>query len=284
MYSVELFATFVVCFGAFVVLSHGEFVQNRDRVRVRRNRFDWQIPEPTRHPTTTTTLSPSTTTAEPIVVEKINVTSMIIRDGTVQINADDVMHKEEAEGIGDVGLILWGGPGKKSSKQIQITTTTTTSTESNIAKIMDSMPSANEDMIRVVKLKEDEHYGKGWAKPKYISMVLAKMNSTEYKGEATTTTTTSKTSPISDDHVITTYSTNDEITTTEIKSEPTTTTENNHVVMKISKNSNNVNLESTPKTSTTTSSPDISEKDYLNVSSTPIIMGEHMEYSISKST
>lgn len=58
-----------------------------------------------------------------------------------------------------------------------------TSTESNLKKIMNRMPSANEDMIRVVKLKEDERYGKGKAKPKYISMVLAKMNSTEYDDE-----------------------------------------------------------------------------------------------------
>lgn len=187
---------------------------------------------------------------------------MLIRDGTIQLNADDVMHKEEAEGIGDVGLILWGGPSKKSNKQLKSmtptpTTTTTTTTESNIAKIMDAMPSANEDMIRVVELTDDEHYGKGRAKPKYISMVLAKMNSTQYKGEITTTTTTSTSS--------TSPQTNAPPTTVDLAS----TTDANDDVMKIS---HSVKMDAKMM------------KKIANESSTPIIMGEHMEYTISISS
>lgn len=307
--------------------------------------FDWQIADPTEPPETTTRPA-ATSTLPPPEISTVNITSLLIRDGTVQINPDEIMHKEEAEGIGDVGLILWGSSHKldvtkpveatvtevkksitrnvtRSNQQIStevpkeislkannnsssenanenlehstvpviehtthvpveistetylpietnstepsITTTnyqqlptermdvantvtdienatsiktishvdvpsTTsirpvvgsnviailakmiatpgdikilkeignmepaitespaimiipsepTSTESNIEKIMDTMPSANEDVIRVIKLKQDQRYGKGMAKPKYISMALAHMNSTEY--------------------------------------------------------------------------------------------------------
>lgn len=275
----------VVCLGAFVMISCGEFApsNHRDRsVRMRRDRFDWQIPEPTKHPTTTTTTSPTTTTTEPMmVVEKINVTSMLIRDGTIQINADDVMHKEEAEGIGDVGLILWGGPSKKSlkHKKISATTTTTSTTKSNIAKIMDAMPSANEDVIRVVKLADDEHYGKGRAKPKYISMVLATMNSTEYKDETSSTTTIASTSSSQANNEIPTTQSNNISNTKTNKA----TTENNNVVMKISKTSHTEKSEKTTPAAFA-NLVDISGKESPNESSTPIIMGEHMEYTISVSS
>lgn len=179
-------------------------------LRFKRTHYDWQPPLPTSRPTTTT--STSTTTERPPHVEIVNVTSMLIRDGTARIGADVVMHKEEAEGIGDAGIILWGRPKVtttttvkpatneaikssvlspaevlKSSSIVQTTTSTTTTTESNIEKIMDNMPTANEDMIRVVKLANDEHYGHGHAKPKFISLVLATMKSVEYQGEETTT-------------------------------------------------------------------------------------------------
>lgn len=285
------------------MFSHGEFISRTDRFRVKRDRFDWQIPEPTQHPTTTTTTTAATTTtAEPIVVEKINVTSMIITNGTVQINADDIMHKEEAEGIGDVGLILWGAPSKPSHKATHKKTPTT---ESNIAKIMNSMPSANEDMIRIVKLAKDEHYGKGKAKPKYISMILAKMNSTEYKGDgstaktptSTTTTTTSTSIPVSvqvqeistvlptEVNVIP-NTTND----SKLSSTSTSTTEAVHVVMKITKSSHSTVKIDNSKESTsaipiaTESHVKVDATETSNDSSTPIIMGEHMEFSISASS
>lgn len=251
----------VVCLVAFVMLSSGELVSssNRGKSRARRARFDWQIPEPTQHPTTTSTTRATTTTAEPIVVEKINVTSMLIRDGTIQINADDVMHKVEAEGIGDVGLILWGAPSKKTSKSQTTPThapsTTMVSTASNIAKIMELVPSADEDMIRVVKLAEDEHYGKGWAKPKYISMVLAKMNSTEYKADEATTTDKNSANQTSEKG-------------TQKPDSTTRTTETSHESMTIK----SVLSEKLVKAVST---------DAPNESTTPIIMGEHMEYSIS---
>lgn len=342
-------------------LHRAEYKRFTRHIRQKKH-FDWQIADPTEPPESTT--RPATTsTLPPPEISTINVTSMIIRDGTVQINPDEIMHKEEAEGIGDVGLILWGGSRKVDVKKhveateqsatnymtknihqistepprvleaetivkqnisaefpmrdlehstvsviehttnnsveassetdlsIEINTTepsvttsnseklskegmaenentvteidheTTikpihivqatshvpqnsavtakappsktsirpvvgnnvitilakmiaspedikilkeignvepaitespaimiipsepTSTESNIEKIMDTMPSANEDVIRVVKLKQDQRYGKGMAKPKYISMALAHMNSTEYDEE-----------------------------------------------------------------------------------------------------
>lgn len=330
--------------------------------------FDWQIadptepPQPTARPATTSTLPPPE-------MSTVNVTSLLIRDGTVQINPDEIMHKEEAEGIGDVGLILWGGSqmedvkkdvkitvaevkmsiarkvtevtqqisteaetvtiknilsaiGKEnlerstatvnehttkifvstetdlpieinmtepsfnltskqlSTDRLEVVNTVTeienitiktidseqsqtarvpqnlsqvtvaiakvpsttsdrpvvgnnviailakmianpedikilkdignmepaitespaimiipsepTSTESNIEKIMGTMPSANEDVIRVLKLKQDQRYGKGMAKPKYISMALAHMNSTEYDEDDEPITTTQR--------------------------------------------------------------------------------------------
>lgn len=329
--------------------------------------FDWQIADPTEPLESTTRHAYKTSTLPPSEVVTVNVTSMLIRDGTVQINPDEIMHKEEAEGIGDVGLILWGGShavdvkkmkvsvtvaremtkktstvdrsvidleaetateesqttstevpeeilqstytseeittesflqsdiiaieqsdktsssSQKSEKDppngieaeklkllnsktsktinielspapmptftnssslhstetsadhstsrplivnnviailsemistpedikileeignvepvitespaIMIIPTEPTSTESNIEKIMDTMPTANEDVIRVVKLKQDQRYGKGMAKPKYISMALANMNSTEYDDDEEVITTTQK--------------------------------------------------------------------------------------------
>lgn len=169
--------------------------------RFKRTHFDWQPPLPTSRPTPTT--STTTTTVQPPHVEIVNVTSMLIRDGTARIAADVVMHKEEAEGIGDAGIILWGRPqtvGTTTTEKAsavsspgQLAKSLTTTTESNIEKIMDSMPTANEDMIRILQLSKDEQYGHGHAKPKYISIALATMKSIEYPGEITTTTPTTTT-------------------------------------------------------------------------------------------
>lgn len=169
--------------------------------RMMRKRFDWQIPEATKAPKVAERITiKSTTTTTPYPV--INVTSMIIRDGTVQINPNEIMHKEEAEGIGDVGIILWGASPKIENTTEQaiivkgnvmvIPTEHPTTQVSNLEKIMATMPSANEDVIRVLKLADDEQYGKGRAKPKYISMALAHMNSTEYNESDTTNATTEK--------------------------------------------------------------------------------------------
>lgn len=171
---------------------YSEIFQSNVYIRQKKH-FDWQKAAVTEEAEVTEPIPvPTTTTPKPI--EKINVTSMIIRDGTVQINPDDVMHKEDAEGIGDVGIILWGEPKQKEEHEIVvkgnvmvIPTEHPSTTVSNLEKIMATMPSANEDVIRVLKLSEDEHYGKGKAKPKYISMALAHMNSTEYEPDTNVT-------------------------------------------------------------------------------------------------
>lgn len=56
-------------------------------------------------------------------------------------------------------------------------------TEPAIERIMNTAPSVSEDMIKTIILKKNQYYGKGRAKPKYISMEFAKMNSTEYQQE-----------------------------------------------------------------------------------------------------
>lgn len=93
--------------------------------------------------------------------------------------------------VRDVGAILFGSSSDKTTTTKAITSVPSATTEipekdkSNIDKIVDSMPSESEDMIRVVTLKKDEHYGKGKAKPKYLTMELEKMNSTEYTESST---------------------------------------------------------------------------------------------------
>lgn len=93
--------------------------------------------------------------------------------------------------VRDVGAILFGSSSDKTTTTIATTSVPSTTTKipeknkSNIDKIFESMPSESEDMIRVVTLKPDEHYGKGKAKAKYLTMELEKMNSTEYTGSST---------------------------------------------------------------------------------------------------
>lgn len=100
--------------------------------------------------------------------------------------------------VRDVKDILFGS----SSEEKATTTVSTTSVpsvttaapkEDHVEKIIESMPSESEDMIRVVTLKPDEHYGKGKAKPKYLTMELEKMNSTEYVEGITSKTPASST-------------------------------------------------------------------------------------------
>lgn len=88
---------------------------------------------------------------------------------------------------GDVGAILWG----KRHEQEQVTTEpnpTTLSaavrTEPAIERIVNTAPSVREDMIKTIILGKDQHYGKGRAKAKYITMEFAKINSTEYDTES----------------------------------------------------------------------------------------------------
>lgn len=88
--------------------------------------------------------------------------------------------------VGDVGAILWG---LLDNENTVITTKTATTpeifvdeqTEPAIERIMNTAPSVSEDMIKTFKLKKDQYYGKGRAKPKYITMEFAKINSTEYQ-------------------------------------------------------------------------------------------------------
>ncbi len=115
---------------------------------------------------------------------------------------DDVKNKfNHVHPVRDVKEILFGSPQTKTSTTIASTSVPSTTEEpkkekSHIDKIIDSMPSESEDMIRVVTLKEDEQYGKGKAKPKYLTMELEKANTTEYVEGSTSTfkTTTGKSS------------------------------------------------------------------------------------------
>lgn len=106
---------------------------------------------------------------------------------------DDVKNKfNHIHPVRDVKEILFGSSEKKATTTIassvhSVTTAAPTNSESHIDKIIESMPSESEDMIRVVTLKEDQHYGKGKAKPKYLTMELEKMNSTEYTDNSTST-------------------------------------------------------------------------------------------------
>lgn len=105
--------------------------------------------------------------------------------------------------VRDVGEILFGSSADKTSTTIATTSITATtesakSNKPNINKIVESMPSESEDMIRVVTLKKEEHYGKGRAKPKYLSMELEKMNSTDYNESTTLTAATDGKSLIED--------------------------------------------------------------------------------------
>lgn len=105
----------------------------------------------------------------------------------IQKFLNDVKNKfNHVHPVRDVKNILFGSSDKKTTNTVVTTSTPSTTTEttktekSHIAQITESMPSESEDMIRVITLKEDEHYGKGKAKPKYLTMELEKMNSTEY--------------------------------------------------------------------------------------------------------
>lgn len=105
----------------------------------------------------------------------------------IQKFLNDVKNKfNHVHPVRDVKNILFGSSDKKTTDTVVTTSTPSTTTEttnkkkSHIAKITESMPSESEDMIRVITLKEDEHYGKGKAKPKFLTMELEKMNSTEY--------------------------------------------------------------------------------------------------------
>lgn len=96
--------------------------------------------------------------------------------------------------VRDVKEILFGPSDKKATTIVTTSNPSTTETvkkeKSHIEKIADSMPSESEDMIRVITLKEDEHYGKGKAKPKYLTKELQKINSTEYVEGSTSTAKT----------------------------------------------------------------------------------------------
>lgn len=109
---------------------------------------------------------PSTTSNRPVVGNNV-----------IAILAQMIATPDDIKILNEIGNVQ---PAITESPAIMIIPSEPTSTESNIEKIMDTMPSANEDVIRVVKLKQDQRYGKGMAKPKYISMALAHMNSTEY--------------------------------------------------------------------------------------------------------
>lgn len=107
----------------------------------------------------------------------------------VQKFIDDVKNKfNHIHPVRDVKHILFGSANKSSTTMPPAGVSTSSTTESHIHKIVESMPSESEDMIRVVTLKDDQHYGKGKAKPQYLTRELEKMNSTEYV-EGTTSTT-----------------------------------------------------------------------------------------------
>lgn len=109
---------------------------------------------------------------------------------------------EEPLKIGDAGIILWGSTNANDGLLENITETIANiqnsatsvgvyepklsesirdvSTEPAIERIMNTVPYANEDLIKTVHLKDDEQYGRGTAKPKLISLKLSQINSTEY--------------------------------------------------------------------------------------------------------
>lgn len=123
-----------------------------------------------------TTTTPKTNSDEPNGVKKF---------------IEDVKNKfNHIHPVRDVKNILFGSTENKTPTVATSTVSTSTTAESHIHKIVDSMPSESEDMIRVVTLKPDEHYGKGKAKPKYLTKELEKTNTTEYTGGSTTTSKT----------------------------------------------------------------------------------------------
>lgn len=106
---------------------------------------------------------------------------------------DDVKNKfNHIHPVRDVKEILFGSSEKKTTTTAShpsVTTEVPKKNKSHVGEILESMPSESEDMIRVVTLKEDEHYGKGKAKPKLLTIELEKMNSTEYAEMSTSKTT-----------------------------------------------------------------------------------------------
>lgn len=69
---------------------------------------------------------------------------------------------------------------------------------SGMEKIMATMPAVDEDMIRTYTLKLNDRYGRGHAKPKFITKELSKMSFSKYNesDEAVVNTTTTTTRPI----------------------------------------------------------------------------------------
>lgn len=104
--------------------------------------------------------------------------------------------------IGDIGIILWGSPMKpkattlttkitETTKNIRISAEVTTinnemvnsmltsETKSGMEKLMATMPTIDEDMIRTYTLNTTDRYGHGRYKAKYITKELEKMNFTQ---------------------------------------------------------------------------------------------------------
>lgn len=171
----------------------------------------------TKHTVITTSTTTVKTNADANTVHGSTTTPKADCEGSngVKKFIDDVKTKfSHVHPVRDVKKILFGSSEHKTNTTDGSTTTTTTTTvpsvtteKSHINKIIDSMPSESEDMIRVVTLKPDEHYGKGKAKPKYLTKELEKANTTEYVEGSTIASTTTAAEKSSTEKMTTSTST-----------------------------------------------------------------------------
>lgn len=139
--------------------------------------------------------------------QKVDESSRVeLKENNDQINfvpilEETTVHKhhtnenETTENTADVGAILWGKHDQKKDvttknenpfRTIGTLQSDVVTTEPAIERIVNTAPSVSEDMIKTVILTKDQHYGKGRAKAKYITMEFAKINSTEYNTESAT--------------------------------------------------------------------------------------------------